>query len=390
MIKILIALFLTSACWAQTEAKVDSTTPEVVPAEVVAPIAVVNTPVAVVLPPILFSGDFRYRLQSETQEPKQQRKMQRLQLKLQATAVVHENLKVIIRLMTGTSANSGNQTLGDEKAPGMLRRNFGLDMGYFDYKAFDFWNLYGGKMPQPLTFVGKNQLILDRDITLEGIATKFKIPFDKQFSFFLQGGMFSIRENYDSLFSEDTSDNMLNVAQTGLNWKENDWDVTLGYGSFGFTGLKDAAPSSLTLGAGSNGNTLDVAGNYPANFDLQEYFFEVKKKLSDVELMAFYELVSNKDIDALNTASSYGAAVGYKGATLTYTQQEVKKDAVVGLFTDSDFAGGQTSSKGSIYSVNYKITSKVQVQYTVYDNKNSIDAVAAKYDRNHIDLMINF
>jgi hypothetical protein len=292
--------------------------------------------------------------------------------------------------MTGTSANSGNQTLGDEKAPGMLRRNFGLDMGYFDYKAFDFWNLYGGKMPQPLTFVGKNQLILDRDITLEGIATKFKIPFDKQFSFFLQGGMFSIRENYDSLFSEDTSDNMLNVAQTGLNWKENDWDVTLGYGSFGFTGLKDAAPSSLTLGAGSNGNTLDVAGNYPANFDLQEYFFEVKKKLSDVELMAFYELVSNKDIDALNTASSYGAAVGYKGATLTYTQQEVKKDAVVGLFTDSDFAGGQTSSKGSIYSVNYKITSKVQVQYTVYDNKNSIDAVAAKYDRNHIDLMINF
>jgi hypothetical protein len=390
MIKILIALFLTSACWAQTEAKVDSTTPEVVPAEVVAPIAVVNTPVAVVLPPILFSGDFRYRLQSETQEPKQQRKMQRLQLKLQATAVVHENLKVIIRLMTGTSAYSGNQTLGDEKAPGMLRRNFGLDMGYFDYKAFDFWNLYGGKMPQPLTFVGKNQLILDRDITLEGIATKFKIPFDKQFSFFLQGGMFSIRENYDSLFSEDTSDNMLNVAQTGLNWKENDWDVTLGYGSFGFTGLKDAAPSSLTLGAGSNGNTLDVAGNYPANFDLQEYFFEVKKKLSDVELMAFYELVSNKDIDALNTASSYGAAVGYKGATLTYTQQEVKKDAVVGLFTDSDFAGGQTSSKGSIYSVNYKITSKVQVQYTVYDNKNSIDAVAAKYDRNHIDLMINF
>jgi hypothetical protein len=390
MIKILIALFLTSACWAQTEAKVDSTTPEVVPAEVVAPIAVVNTPVAVVLPPILFSGDFRYRLQSETQEPKQQRKMQRLQLKLQAPAVVHENLKVIIRLMTGTSANSGNQTLGDEKAPGMLRRNFGLDMGYFDYKAFDFWNLYGGKMPQPLTFVGKNQLILDRDITLEGIATKFKIPFDKQFSFFLQGGMFSIRENYDSLFSEDTSDNMLNVAQTGLNWKENDWDVTLGYGSFGFTGLKDAAPSSLTLGAGSNGNTLDVAGNYPANFDLQEYFFEVKKKLSDVELMAFYELVSNKDIDALNTASSYGAAVGYKGATLTYTQQEVKKDAVVGLFTDSDFAGGQTSSKGSIYSVNYKITSKVQVQYTVYDNKNSIDAVAAKYDRNHIDLMINF
>lgn len=343
-----------------------------------------------VLAATLLSGDFRYRLQSETQEPKDQRKLQRLQVRLQAAAEVHDNLKIVLRLMTGSSANSGNQTMGDEKAPGMVRRNFGLDQAYFDYQPFKVWNLYGGKMPQPLLFVGKNQMILDKDITLEGLATKFKIDLDDKFNFFVQGGAFLIRENYDSLFNEDQSDNMLNVGQVGLQWKKDDWDIILGYGSFGFSKLKDAPPSSLTIGGGANGNTLDATGNYPANFDLQEYFIEMKKKIFEVEISLFYESVNNQDIDVLNKATVYGLTAGYKKVTLGWMQQQVQKDAVVGLFTDSDFAGGQTSGQGTVFSLNYKISKKVQLQYTVFKNKNSIDTVASNYDRNHIDLMISF
>lgn len=343
-----------------------------------------------VSPPLLFSGDFRYRLQNETQEPKQSRTLQRLQVRLQTVAEVHENLKVTLRLMTGTAANSGNQTMGDEKAPGMVRRNFGLDQAYFDYRAFDFWNLYGGKMPQPFMYAGKNQMILDKDISLEGLATKFKIALDSQFQFFAQAGFFTIRENYDSQFSEDLSDNNLNVGQIGIQWKESDWDVTVGYGAFGYTGLKDNPPTTLTIGGGANGNTLDMTGNYPTNFDLQQMFLEVKKKLDDVELTAFYENVRNQDADQLNTATAYGLASAYKAWTFSWTQEKVEKDAVVGLFTDSDFGGGQTSSEGSILSLGYKITKKVQVAYTVFKNRNAMDLTPAKYDRSHLDLTILF
>ena len=339
---------------------------------------------------LVFSGDFRYRYQSETQEPKETRKLQRLQVRLQADADVQKDLKFTLRLMTGSAANSGNQTLGDEKAPGMVRRGFGLDQAYFDYKPFDIWNIYGGKMPQPLTFVGKNQLILDRDITLEGLATKMKTPITDELQFFMQGGFFMIRENYDSTYSEDMTDNTLNVIQTGFIYHNEEWTATAGYGSFGFTGLKDNPPASLTAGASNNGNTLDLSGNYPANFDLEEYFLEIKKKWSEFELSAFYESVQNKDIENLNKANSYGFILNYKNLTASWAQQEVQKDAVVGLFSDSDFGGGQTSSRGQIYSLNYKLSKKTQLQYTVYKNTNSIDTAPAKYDRTHLDLMINF
>jgi len=381
----LLALVLTNFAEAQT------TTPEIVPTNVVTAPAPTPTPaVSINLQSISFSGDFRYRLQSETQEPKEARKLQRLQARLQAVGEVQDNLKVTLRLMTGSAANSGNQTLGDEKNPGMVRRNFGLDQAFFDYKAFSFWNLYGGKMPQPFTFVGKNQLLLDRDITLEGLGTKFKIPLEQEFSLIIQGGTFVIRENYDSLFSEDLSDNMFNGGQLAVQWKKDNWDITAGYGTFAFTGLKDTPPVNLTTGAGANGNTLDLSGNYPANFDIDEYFLEVKKKINDFDLSVFYEALNNKDIEALNKASAYGMSVGYKKWTLSWIQENVEKDAVVGLFTDSDFAGGLTSSKGTVTSLNYKITDKVQVQYTVYANKNSVDTTAAKYDRTHFDLLMNF
>jgi hypothetical protein len=339
---------------------------------------------------VVLSGDFRYRLQSETQEPKETRKLQRIQVRLQAAADVQENLKVNIRLMTGTAANSGNQTLGDEKAPGMVRRNFGLDHAFFDYTPYSDLNLMGGRMPQPLTFVGKNQLILDRDIALEGLAAKIKIPLEQNFLIFAQGGFFMVRENYDSLFSEDQSDNVFNAAQIGLQFKKDDEQIILGVGSMSFTGLKDTPPVNLTAGGGANGNTLDLTGNYPANFDLEEYFIEYKNKFKDFEILLFLESVLNKDLDTLNKAQSYGLQGTYKKWSLSWAQQKVEKDAVVGLFTDSDFAGGQTSSRGVITSLNYKMTKKVQLQYTVFNNANSIETFSAKYNRSHVDLMISF
>lgn len=337
-----------------------------------------------------FSGDFRYRHQIETQSPKQQRNLQRIQARFGVSSQLHEDLTLKLRLMTGSSANSGNQTLGDDKTPGMPRRNFGLDQAYFDYKPHSVLNLYGGKMPQPFSFVGKNQMLLDRDITLEGVGFKFKTDIAEEVQFFTRGGMFWIRENYDSTFGDDLTDHFLNGVQTGLSWKPQDWTVQAGVGSFAYTGLKNNPPTNVTAGATGNGNTLDINGNYPTNFDIEEIFVEVQRKMGPVDLTLFFETLENKDASTLNKASSYGFLASYNAWGFSWAQQEVQKDAVVGAFTDSDFGGGVTSSKGQVWSASYKITSKVQAQLTVFKNKNAIDLIPLDYDRTHIDLSMAF
>lgn len=394
----LFSLILVAAVFAKAQTPAATPSETKAASEMPAPAPAVATSVAEVAPkketpkeePFQFFGDFRYRQQMETQAPKQQRSIQRIQARFGLTSQLHEDLKVTLRLMTGSSANSGNQTLGDEKSPGMPRRNFGLDQAFFDYKPLSVLNIYGGKMPQPLTFAGKNQMLLDRDITLEGLGLKYSQPLSDEWSFFTQGGMFWVRENYDSQFGEEQTDNFLNAIQIGAQWKKQDWTVLFGVGSFSYTDLKDNPPANITSGATGNGNTLDINGNYPTNFDIEQAFIEVKKKFDSLDVSAFYETLKNKDAETLNKAHAYGLIAAYKAWSLTWTQEEVQKDAVLGVFTDSDFGGGLTSTRGQVWSVAYKITKKVQVQYTVFKNENSIDTIPMDYDRTHIDLLMTF
>ena len=80
--------------------------------------------------PIGFFGDYRFRYMSDALEPSQQRPMTRLQLKFGFQAMVHEDLLFQGRLMTGTSAESGNQTLGGQKTATSSRRTTGIDQAF--------------------------------------------------------------------------------------------------------------------------------------------------------------------------------------------------------------------------------------------------------------------
>lgn len=377
----------SSSVFAQTFAPETSTSLSI-------PLPTTSSTPAPVLPgieSIRVFGDFRYRHQSETQDSKQIRNMERFQTHVGVNAKIEEDLMATLRLMTGSGATSGNQTMGDEKAPGMPRRTIGIDLAYFDYLAIKDLNFYGGKMPQPFIYAGKNQMLLDRDVTPEGLAVKYSMPLiEKELDFFVQGGTFWIRENYDDQLGEEKADNMLNGGQLGLSWAPQEWSVTVGGGSFTFTGLKGIPPANITTSGSANGNTLDSNGNYLNGFDIRQGFFEVKKKVSTVDVSAFYEHLENNDADALNKAQAYGLQLAYKAWIFTWSHEEVQKDSVVGLFTDSDFGGGVTSSRGQIWSLAYKFTKKVTMQYTVYNNENSIDIAPTKYARSHLDLSMVF
>lgn len=346
-----------------------------------------------------FFGDLRLRGMTEKLESSEERRRNRFQFRAGVKALVSEDLQVIARLMTGSSATSGNVTMGDEGSPGSSRKSIGVDQAYLHYKPESYFLLEAGKFPMPFNFVGKNQLLFDRDMSPEGLNLKLPLEIDENWQLTLVGMNSWVRENYDKT-GVDLTDSFLNGAQAFMTWKNSDTSITLGGGSFAFTAIKEYDSAKFVAKARdpnpSQGNTTEVDINsglqvYPNNFDNSEAFAEIKQKIGGLELGLFYEKVENTNINLLNKAHSQGVFLNYKKWQISYTQQLIEKDAVFALFTDSDFADGFTSSKGSILQLTYKASQQVTWNLTQYNNTTQIDTdFPLKYTKTQLDLLIAF
>lgn len=337
-----------------------------------------------------FFGGFRLRHQSEKVSTQDERKLVRMQAQLGVNVLVQDDLTATLRLMTGSGANSGNQTLGD--TPQMARRGFGLDQAFFEYRPLSLFKLYGGKMPGPFYAVGKNQVLLDRDITPEGVAVKYQQTFGAHQVLINTGG-FYLKENYDSTFGQDQSDNMFYGAQLGYRLAVDSWHLLIGGSQYGFTSLKDTSPATLMkdTAATARGNSTEATGNYANNYDIREYFAEIKGKVAFVDIGVHYAVFNNIDVDVLNKADSYGLSVGIKPVTLSFTSQKIEKDAVFALLTDSDFAGGEVSSRGTVVALSWALSSKANLTYTQWINQSAIETTTpVDYRRSHLDLGLSF
>lgn len=188
------------------------------------------------LGPFGLKGDLRYRHQTVTEGSKDERRVQALMAKLGVNGQPREDLKIGILFMTGERANGGNQTLGAPQ--GMPRRWFGLEHAYAIYQARPEWNLYLGRMPQFFYFAGRNQMILDRDISLEGLGTRAQWEGESLASQ-VNIGSFWIAEKYDTTNGKDEADTFLNVIQGNVTYKMNsELSVLANIGLFGYTGVR--------------------------------------------------------------------------------------------------------------------------------------------------------
>lgn len=339
-----------------------------------------------------FAGDFRYRHQSVKQGLNQSRPVNRIMFRAVHVITLQEDLKMTYRLMTGTSNNSGNNTLGDSKSPGAPRQAIGLDQAFVTYAPIKQLNLFIGKQPQFFTTAGKNQVLLDRDIALEGIGAQSKFKaFDEKVDFNLNAGTFWIREKYDDTFGEDLTDSFLNTAQIIISTKQNDFKLTAGYGIFSYTSVKDDKPTSFLVGAtNAKGNTLDLLGNYQWQYELIQNMVEIKWNHKDLEIALFAESLENTSADFANHAMITGASVGWKQLIISLLNQKIESDAVMAMYTDSDFSDGQTNSEGTILSFSYKLNENASLSYSEYVNKQSVDILPTDYRRSHMDLSISF
>ncbi len=342
-----------------------------------------------------FSGDFRYRHQDTKDASKKNRRVHRLMLRVGQAFQIQSDLKFTYRLMTGTNNNSGNTTIADGgSTQGSPRYTIGLDQAYVTYLPEQNLSLYLGKMPQFFYSAGKNQVILDRDITPEGLGLQFKESFlDKKIDLNLNLASLWVREKYNSTAGEDVTDSFLNVAQATVGYKINsDYSTHLGLGTYTFTDVKGSAPNDLTIQTAPDfkGNTTDGSGKYLNEYEILQASIELKYAKAANEISVFYEQLKNGGADSLNEATIFGTTMSYGKFSLSVMRQTIESDAVLAIYGSADTAGGQTNSRGNVYLFGYKLNKNAVINYSLYDFERNVETTPTDYKVSHIDLTVVF
>lgn len=349
---------------------------------------------------ITLKGDLRYREESIVDESSANpdgdtytRERQRIRARLTAEAKCNANLKAGIGLSTGaTDPISGNQTLTD----GASKKAMGLDVAYFDYSLFgdkpDEIHVLAGKMNNPLiTF--PDDLLWDGDLRPEGLAVRGQMT----------RGPVTLTANgaYAWLLErKDRGDAVLWAGQAAVRFRlQPEIALTVG-GTYcdyhGLRGLdvidwegKNNAYGNSTVEHGSN--QAWATGFTPAVYAVQADLWLFRKPIS-----LYVQGATNSDADQFEQGHMVGITVGKAKNPRTwefnYTYTELQKDAVPGLFTDSDRWGGGTDGKGSKLVAKYQIMKSFQagVSYFIDEKKISDPAKTKDYTRLQVDLLASF
>lgn len=388
LLLVLSAFFLTVNAEAQVSATVSMGSET---ASVSAPLEIPEF-----VPSYKFSGDFRYRHQDTKDAAKENRRVNRLMLRVGQAFQMQPDLKFIYRLMTGSNNNSGNTTIGDSgsSTQGSPRYTIGLDQAYITYLPEQNVSLLLGKMPQFFYHAGKNQVLLDRDITPEGLGIQYKESFlEKKLDLNLNLASFWVREKYDNTAGNDLTDSFLNVAQATLNYKiDSNYSALLGLGTFTYTDVQGSKPNDLTVQSAADfkGNTADGSGNYLNDYEITQSIAEIKWAKSPYEVSLFFEHLKNNGADTLNEAQIFGLGLSYEKFSFSIMRQTIESDAVLAIYTSADQAGGVTNSRGNVILLGYKLSKNAVINYSVYDFEKNVESTPTDFKVSHLDLTVMF
>ena len=326
-----------------------------------------------------FKADFRDRFELIDHQGRQQRERNRVRLRAALAMQVYDDLSFTLGLATGTDDPvSTNQTLGS----GFSSEDMRLNLAFFDYKINDALTLIGGKMNNPFYRPGKNSTFWDSDLNPEGFAFKFD-------NGFVHGSLvgFSVEERKAS------ADSLLLGGQIMHGFKlTKASSVLIGAGYYDYSGLQGHAP---IFDGKPRGNLVDNNGNLINDFNIIEALMEYKTQLMGKPLSFFGNYFQNIAADNLNTAYTFGFKYGKVKAAgswdigLAYLDTEA--DAVLALFNDSDFAGGNTDAKGLSFKMGYGIRKNMAMSLTLINSEfGQSQPTQTNYDRLQLDFKLKF
>jgi hypothetical protein len=150
--------------------------------------------------------------------------------------------------------------------------------------------------------------------------------------------------------------------------------------------------SAFFGGPQGNSTFTDPAGcaHLLDDFNIVEAIGQADMKLGSHPLAVFADYLQNQDAD-LDTAwalgFTYGKAADPHTWELTYFYQNIEKDSQFGQFMESDFGGGITDTKGSVFRFAYAPTKNWVANATYFLNDRFVDVgTQSDYDRFQLDL----
>ena len=336
---------------------------------------------------IKLKGDFRFRHELIQKEEKEDRNRWRLRFRLGINAVVTDSWSVSARMATGSDDPvSTNQSLSG----GFYTKDFRLDWAYVDFHPVSVkgLNIMAGKMGIPFWKVEKTELIWDGDLSPGGIALKYKHKASDAVSIFFGAGVFYVEER------KEDDDTVLRGGQVGIKVMPGDnMHFTVGGGYYDYDQIKDK--QGIFLRNYFFGNTyydMDGTDVYMHDYNIAEVLGEFALKIDKLTVIVYGNYVNNTDPDTLNTGYLVGGTIKHgkdKGNFKLYgNYRDVDRDAVLGVFTDSDFIGGGTDGKGFEFGASYGIANKVDLGLTYFLSKIGEDEV--DYKRLQVDLKMKF
>ena len=319
---------------------------------------------------------------------------ERIRARLGAFTEINSQVDTGIRVATGSSddARSTNQDLDGY----FDKKSIWLDLGYIDYHPTQVKNLHviGGKMLQP--WVSMADVIWDSDINPEGLALTYKYPLGSSAELFGSLGNYSLKDNVNGDGVQFRNDLRMTAGQLGSRFSLTDnLKLTLGGSVYAFQNDEDSrcpTATGTTPGCLTPSETVanTTAGN-ASEYRLYEGFSQVDIGGLAVPLSFYGQYVQNtkatdKDKD---TAWLLGAKSKVFGLNLDYNYRDVQRYAVVGAFTDSDFAGGFTGARGHKFKVGYDIDKNFAIGATYFLTKADYASATGYRDANANTLQLD-
>ncbi|MCK5807722.1 putative porin [bacterium] len=304
------------------------------------------------------SIDFRYRHEIVDENEKDVRQRERIRIRAGVIVTPLNSLHIGFGLVSGNdSPKSGNQTLGEAFSSKPVRINLAYaswDPTFFNAYTID---LRAGKFNNNFVRVGKNTLIWDSDITLEGFAFNNTLK-QKLFTAFLNIGFDWVEER-----KSDPSSYLVG-AQLGGSLKAEKWHITLGGSLYYYTST--VGNSVFYDDSKSYGNSTAVDGNgihtYLYEYQEVEAFIETGVNAGIFSFIFFGDFVANT---ASDVTERYGYLAGIKIAakftklqslSFGYDYRSLEKDAVVGGVADTSFNGTGLGGSAHHFALAYTVS----------------------------------
>jgi len=360
-----------------------------------------QTPSEAVIPDVLkwaakmqWSGDFRYRYEFiDDDSASSDRHRNRIRARLGVTAQVNDEWDVSFRVASGTADPvSTNQTLDQAFSD----KPIWLDRAFFAYQPGRVEGLeaMAGKFGVPFYQVGKNQMIWDSDLNVEGGALQYDWRLDKRTGVHFSGGGFWVAEEGSS------ADVSLWGVQTYIRHQIDKPCYVLAGASYFDYGNIQGHGSFANEWDGSHdlfGNTGAISDpdTYASDFDLLELFVEFGSELGGMPVAVWGDWVKNTvAVSSEDTGWLVGGSINKAKDPGTwqfsYDYRDMELDALVGQFNDSDFIGGGTGGQGHRFTFAYAVAKNTQAALTYFlsefDGRNSDE----DYDRLQGDIVLKF